>query len=204
MIELELAPIEQVETIRGIAFPKSMRFRQLLVTGPPGSGKTKLMTKIHGWPEEGYIDLTLKNWWRAKTLTYRPREVHLGLPFVGHDEALTVIDSVWLEASEPLELDRSRIRLPPEKQGWLSVDWRNRFCFEFSLPAPEKILEWRQERRRRHSHPVDESVNLEQIVRQVAVYREVALYFSNAGLCVFVRDEYGGNPKKIVGHKNKN
>jgi len=201
MIELELASIEQVEIFKGVAFPKDMRFRQLLVTGPPGSGKTKLITQIHGWPEEGYIDLTLKNWWRAKSLTFRPREVHLGLPFVGYPHAMTVIDPEWLEAPEPLELDESRILLPPEKKGLFSVDWRNRFCFEFSLPPPEEILEWRLKRRRLHSHPVDQTVTLGEVERQVAVYREVALYFSQVGLCVFVRDEFGGIPKYIVGQK---
>lgn len=204
ILELDLAPCDQVELIKGVPFPTGLRFRQLLVTGPPGCGKSNLMTKVGGWPEEGYIDLTLHNWWRARSLTYRPREVHMGLPFVGHPDALTVIDPEWLEAPEPLKLDTSRICLPPKKKCFLSVDWRNRFFFEFSLPPPESILKWRLERRRLHSHPVDNTVNLEQIQRQIAVYREVALYFHQEGMLVYVRDEFGGVPKYLTGSKYNN
>ncbi len=66
-VTLELVPIEELQRLKGVPFPAFMKFRQLLVTGPPGSGKTKLINKVGGWPEEGYIDLTLKNWWRART-----------------------------------------------------------------------------------------------------------------------------------------
>ena len=201
VLELDLVPCDQVEMIKGFPFPTGMRFRQLLVTGPPGCGKTRLMTKIGGWPEEGYIDLTLQNWWRARALTYRPREVHLGFPCVGFPDALTVIDPEWLEAPTPPKLDTARVCLPPKKKYFLSVDWRNRFYFEFSLPPPERILEWRLERRRLHSHPVDETVNIEQVQRQVAAYREVALYFQTEGMLVYVREEFGGVPKFIVGPK---
>lgn len=201
-IELDLAPCEHVETIKGIPFPTELRFRQLVVTGPPGSGKSKLMEGLGGWPEEGYIDLTLKNWWRANALTFRPREVHLGLPFAGYPDAQSVIDPEWLEAPEPPPLDRSRIILPPRKKHFLSVDWRDRFFFEFSLPPPEEILKWRLERRRQHSHPPDEMVNIEQVERQLAVYHEVALYFHQAEMLVYVRDEFWGMPKFIVGPKN--
>ncbi len=202
MIELDLEPCEHVETIKGIPFPTEMRFRQLVVTGPPGSGKSVLMKDMGGWPEEGYIDLTLKNWWRANALTFRPREVHLGLPFHGHPDALSVIDPEWLEAPEPPRLDCARIILPPIKEHFLSVDWRDRFFFEFSLPPPEEILKWRLERRRKNSHPPDEMVNIEQVERQVSVYREVALYFYRSGMLIYVRDEFDGMPKFIVGPNN--
>ncbi len=204
ILELDLAPCDQVENIKGVPFPAGLRFRQLLVTGPPGCGKSKLMTKIGGWPEEGYIDLTLQNWWRARSLTFRPRELHLGFPFVGYPDALSVIDPEWLEAPEPLKLETSRICLPPKKKSFLSVDWRNRFFFEFSLPPPEQILKWRLERRRRHSHPIDNMVNLEQVKRQVAVYREVALYFQDQGMLIYVRDNFDGVPKYVVGAKTDN
>jgi hypothetical protein len=197
-LKLEPVPDEELQSIKGVPFPAGMKFRQLLVTGPPGSGKTQLINKMGGWPEEGYIDLTLNNWWRAQSLTFRPREVHLGFPFVGHDEALTVFDKEWLEAPTPPELDVSRIVLPPTKGHFLAVNWRKRFVFEFLIPPPEAILEWRLDRSHREVHPIDQGVTLEQIEKQVAVYREAALYFHRSGMLTYVRDEYDGTPKNIV------
>ena len=78
--EFELVPADKVQDIKGLPFPAGLKYRQLIVTGPPGCGKTRLMGKIHGWPEEGYIDLTLKNWWRAQSLTFRPRYLEPTLP----------------------------------------------------------------------------------------------------------------------------
>ncbi len=195
---LDLVPVEELQLINGVPFPAFLKFRQLLVTGPPGCGKTRLINKVGGWPEEGYIDLTFKNWWRAQSLTFRPREVHLGFPFVGHDEALTVFDKEWLEAPTPPELDVSRIILPPAKTHFLSVNWRKRFVFEFLIPPAESILKWRIDRSHREVHPVDEGVTLEQVENQVGVYREAALYFHRSGMFTYVRDEYGGNPKQIA------
>lgn len=196
--KLELMPIEELQHIKGVAFPAHLKFRQLLVTGPPGSGKTRLINKVGGWPEEGYIDLTLKNWWRAQSLTFRPREVHLGFPFVGHDKALTVFDKEWLEAADPPELELSRIVLPPAKSSFLAVKWRRRFVFEFLIPPSEEILKWRLERSRRDVHPVDRGVTLQQVEKQVAVYREAALFFHRSGMVTYVRDDYDGHPKSIV------
>jgi hypothetical protein len=153
---------------------------------------------VGGWPEEGYIDLTFKNWWRAQSLTFRPREVNLGLPFVGHDEALTVFDKEWIEAPSPPPLDLSRIILPPKGTGLLAVKWRQRFVFEFLIPPPEAILEWRLERTRREVHPVDQGVTLDQVEKQVAVFFEVALHFHRSGLLTYVRDDYDGVPNNIV------
>ncbi|MCP4315937.1 MAG: serine/threonine protein phosphatase [Hyphomicrobiales bacterium] len=197
-LKLETIPAEELQRIKGVTFPAGMKFRELLVTGPPGSGKTKLINMVGGWPEEGYIDLTLKNWWRAQSLTYRPREVHFGFPFVGYDEALTVFDKKWLEASPPPQLDLPRIFLPPPKTHFLGVEWRERFVFEFLIPPPEAILKWRLEPARREAHPVDEGVTLEQVEKQVAVYCEIALHFHRSGLLTYVRDDYDGVPKNIV------
>ncbi len=197
-LKLEVIPDEDLQSIKGVLFPAGMKFRQLLVTGPPGCGKTRLINKVGGWPEEGYIDLLLKNWWRAQSLTLRPREVHLGLPFVGYDEALTVFDKEWLEAPVPPPLDPSRIILPPAKTYFLGTNWRHRFVFEFLIPPPEAILKWRLERSRREVHPVDAGVTLEQVKTQVAVYCEVALIFHRSGILTYVRDNYDGVPKNIV------
>ena len=198
MSPLDLIALDDVQRIKGVLFPAGMKFRQLIVTGPPGSGKTRMITKIGGWPEEGFIDLTLKGWWRAQPLSLRPREVNLGLPFVGSKEPLTVFDQEFLTAPEPLEVDLDHILLPPTKTHILSTDWRRRFMFEFALPAPERILEWRLARRRKESHPIDDDVTMDQVMRQVAVFETVAHHFHRNKILIYVRDEFDGMPKTIV------
>jgi hypothetical protein len=131
----KLVPINKLQNIRGVDLPVGLTFVQLLVTGPPGVGKTFYIKKIHGWPNEGYIDLTRKGWWKDKTLIYRPREIHLGLPFEGFPQALTVYDPEWKDAEKPLRLQLERIQLPPEGYDFLQSNWRQRYIFEFLLPS---------------------------------------------------------------------
>ena len=191
--------VEHVQVIKGIVFPAHITFRQLLIMGPPGAGKTTLVSKLGGWPEEGYVDLSLNRWWTAQSLSLRPRELHLGIPFKGVDQALAVFDSEWLNADPPLEIDYERIQLPPEKRYFFSVDWYRRYVFEFLLPPPNVLLMRRLERSRRYTHKVDEeNLDLDTVTRQLKVYEHIAHYFHQQGLSVYIREDTDGIPMKII------
>ena len=193
-----LVPINQLQNIRGVDLPIGLTFVQLVVTGPPGSGKTYYVNKIHGWPNEGYLDMTRKGWWKDKSLTYRPREVHLGLPFEGFPQALTVFDPEWLEAEEPLKLQLERIQIPPEGLGFLQSNWRKRYIFEFLLPRAEVIYQQRQSRQSEGYFPVDEVLSLDIVRRQRAIYQQIILYLHRVRMQVYVREALDQPPMCIV------
>ncbi len=193
-----LAPIKELQTIRGIDLPIGLEFLQLVVTGPPGAGKSYYIEQICGWPNEGYLDLTQKGWWKDQSLVYRPREVHLGLPFIGFKEALTVFDKEWLISSTPLELELNRIRIPPQKENFLQTDWQDRYIFEFLIPSPSTVYQQRLDRQSEGYFPVDDNLNPEMVRQQVSVYREVALYLHRAGLNVYIRKSLDKPPMWIA------
>ena len=182
-----LEPIQNLQNIRGVQLPIGLEFLQLVVTGPPGAGKSHYIEQIRGWPNEGYLDLTQKGWWKDQSLIFRPREVHLGLPFRGIKEAITVFDKEWLKSPVPPELELSRIKIPPARRYFFQSDWRARYIFEFIIPSPATIYEQRLGRQGKGYFPVDENLSLEMVRNQVAVYREVALYLHRAGLNVYIR-----------------
>ena len=194
-MRLETRAVEALQDIRGIAVPADVRFRQIIVTGPPASGKSTLVTKLGGWPEEGYLDLA-EEWWRQRLLTFRPREVHFGFPVIGWDYSLAVFDSEWLAG--PVDIDEIRIRIPPPKRGLFSIDWRGRYAFDFQLPPPEQVFTICQARARTGTHPRVQHLTRDQVVSQHDAYAALALYFQRHGLRVYVRESFQGEPRRIL------
>jgi hypothetical protein len=172
-----------------------VKLSHLLVSGPPGSGKTALVTKLRGWPEEGYLDLTHKGWWKNRLLTFRPREVHFGFPFQGHRESHAVFDDEWLATLAPI--DFSRVRLPPCKRHFFNVDWRARFVFDIQLLPADRVYGVRRRRLQEGTHPVDRGRTRTQVEHQQGVYEALATLLHSEGFFVIVRQAFDGPPLRI-------
>jgi hypothetical protein len=197
MNKLFLEEIKEQKIEGGIPFPRNLSAQQLIITGPPGSGKTTILNAINGWPEEGYVDISMGDWWRSPVMANRPRELHFGVPFLGYEKAVPVYDVDSLDDSSYLEIDFLRVRLPPPKGNILTGNFRKNIVVEFILLPAEQLYELRKKRADKGTHHVDADLTLQQVVEESDFYSAVALYFHQSGMNVYVRNTLGGPPMRI-------
>ncbi len=192
-----LEEIKETVIEGGIPFPRDLSPQQLIITGPPGSGKTTILNAINGWPEEGYVDISANDWWKSPILAHKPRELHFGVPFCGYDKAVPVYDVDTLDDSSYLEIDFLRVRLPPPKGTLLSGNFRKKMVVEFILLPPEQLYELRKNRSDTGTHHVDKDLTLHKVTEESDFYSALALYFHQSGMKVYVRNSLGGPPMRI-------
>ena len=179
--------VTSTQKFHDLICPSDVKYRQLLFVGPPGVGKSAAIQCIRAWPEEGNIDLSLPGWWRSQTLAIRPRELHLLMPFSGLTEGMAVFDPSIIQDETPRGIDFSRVLLPPPKKGLFSKDWKKRYTFDFILPEPEQVFEWRQERAKRGTHPGDMELTFDTVRKQCVFFEQIAQYLHLKGLSVVTR-----------------
>ena len=190
---LVLENVTPIQEMYGQAYPQEIQFKQLLFVGPPGAGKSQLVNQMHAWPEESSLDLSAPNWWQNRVLAFRPRELHLLLPFGGHAQGLAVFAQPIVDSEEPCQIDFARIVLPPPKKIMASTDWRKKYVFEFLLPDPEHIFAWRRKQGRRSS----EGLTLPIVEKQHAYFEQLARYLHVQGFSVMLRKGWDQPPLRF-------
>ena len=105
----------------------------------------------------------------------------------------------WIESLTPPELDLERIRIPPPKRYFFSVNWRKRYAFEFLIPKAEVLFEQRRRRKKEYgTHHVDKGVNLKRVENQIMIYQMAALHMCREGLITYIREGTDGVPLEII------
>jgi hypothetical protein len=188
IIALETSEVESVYQVQGVPIPVGVRFVDILVTGPFGSGKTTMVETIGGWSGETYVDLAAVNWWRNRLLFSKPREIHFGIPFVGNPAP---VSGSWPDKP----IDEDRIQLPGYKTRFYHTNWRSRFVFDIQIPSAETIYARRRGRAERGTHPVDADLSFDSIAAEVSAYTAIALHLHKNGFRVFVRSTIMGQPR---------
>ena len=195
----------------GILYPTKMAFGSWIIIGPPGSGKSGMVKKIGGYPDEICIDISQEKWWTVEPLTHRPRELHFAFPFKGYEEkGLPVYDELFKEMDEFPELDFTRVQIPHKKKFILAPNWRAKFVFDFILPPPAWLLENRKKRLSSgDTRLVDMELSAKWVAWQVNIHWKIACFFHQSGLQVMLRPFSNARPysfpvlEKILQKKGK-
>ena len=64
--------------------------------------------------------------------------------------------------------------------------------------AAEEILVVREKRFRAGTHPMDKALTLAQVRAQCEAYEQLARYFHQHDMRVYVRSSFGGEPQQIL------